>query len=236
MLQIVSAVAGFGPAIFLLYFTLRKYTFPQVEKPYFDDRRIFMLFGLGIVLGMVIFAFERWGATIGAAETVLALILGFAAMEELLKLVILNYPKFQRKVDTAFYGVALGMGIASTFTFATVYVFLLELSDPTAADAIAVMLLGVLFVLLHGSTTAIIGTGVTRGNLKGFFPEALLIHIVFSMLYESFFVVELFEPPANLLGLVGATALVVYAYQKVHRQLLPGVIRDAKRLAQKKKA
>lgn len=233
-LQIVGAVAGFGPAMFLLYFTLSRYTFPKAEKPFFDDRRVFMFFALGVVLGMIIFAFESWGMTIGSSETVLVLILGFAAMEELLKLVILNYPKFQRKVDTAFYGLSLGLGIASTFTFATVYVFLLELSDPTAVDAIAVMLLGVLFVLLHGSTTAIVGIGVTRGDVKGYFPEALLIHIGFSLLYESFFVVELFAPPLNLIGLVGATALVVYAYQKVHRQLLPAIIRDAKRLAQKK--
>jgi hypothetical protein len=234
-LQIVGAVAGFGPAMFLLYYTLRRYTYPKAEKPFFDDRRVFMFFALGVVLGMIIFAFESWGMTIGSAETVLVLIIGFAAMEELLKLVILNYPKFQRKVDTAFYGVSLGLGIASTFTFAAVYVFLLELSDPTATDAVAVMLLGVLFVLLHGSTTAIIGIGVARGDVKGYFPEALLIHVVFSLLYESFFVVELFTPPANLIGLVGSTALVVYAYQKVHRQSLPAIIRDAKRLAQKKK-
>jgi putative flippase GtrA len=236
VLQLVSAAAGFGPAMFLMYYTLRKYTFPKVEKPYFDDRRLFMLFALGVVLGMVLFAFERWGTSIGAAETVLLLILGFAVMESLLKLIILNYPKFQRKVDTAFYGLALGLGISSTFTFANVYVFLLELEDPTLAEGAAVVLVGFLFVLLHGSTTAIIGVGVARGDVKGYFPEALLIHAVFALLYESFFFVDLLVPPLNLLGLMGATAVVVYGYQKVHRQLLPAIVKDAKRLAQKKKA
>lgn len=234
-LQIVSAAAGFGPAMFLLYYTLRSYTFPKVERPYFDDRRLFMLFALGVVLGMVLFVFERWGTTMGAAETVLLLILGFAFMESLLKLIILNYPKFQRKVDTAFYGLALGLGISSTFTFANVYVFLLDLENPTLAEGAAVVLVGMLFVLLHGSTTAIIGVGVARGDVKGYFPEALLIHAVFALLYESFFFTDLLVPPLNLLGLMGATAVVVYGYQKVHRQLLPDIVRDAKRLAQKKK-
>lgn len=236
VLQLVSAAVGFGPAMFFLYYTLRKYTFPRVEKPFFDDRRIFMMFALGVVLGMVIFVFERWGGSTGAAETVLLLILGFALMEELLKLVILNYPKFQRRIDTAFYGLALGLGISSTFAFASVYVFLLGLSEPTAAEVVAMVMFGLLFVLLHGSTTAIIGVGVARGDVKGYFPEALLIHVVFGLLYESFYFVDVLVPPLNLIGLVGATAVVVYGYKKVHRQLLPDIVRDAKRLAQKKKA
>ena len=236
VLQLVSAAVGFGPAMFFLYYTLRKYTFPSVEKPFFDDRRIFMMFALGVVLGMVIFVFERWGGSTGAAETVLLLILGFALMEELLKLVILNYPKFQRRIDTAFYGLALGLGISSTFAFASVYVFLLGLSEPTAVEVGAMVVFGLLFVLLHGSTTAIIGVGVARGEVKGYFPEALLIHVIFGLLYESFYFVEVLVPPLNLIGLVGATAVVVYGYKKVHRQLLPDIVRDAKRLAQKKKA
>ncbi len=236
VLQLVSAAAGFGPAMFLMYLTLRSFTYPRVEKPFFDDRRLFMLFALGVVLGMLLFVFERWGTSAGFAETLLLLVLGFALMEELLKLVILNYPKFQRKIDTAFYGLALGLGISSTFTFANVYVFLLEISEPTAVDAIAAALIGSLFVLLHGSTTAIIGVGVARGDVKGYFPEALLIHVVFGLLYESTFFFADAPASLNLLGLVGATAIAVYAYQKVHRQLLPDLVKDAKRLAQQKKA
>lgn len=220
--------------MFLMYLTLRRYTYPRVEKPFFDDRRVFMLFALGVVLGMVLFVFERWGGSVGAAETLMLLILGFALMEELLKLIVLNYPKFQRKADTAFYGLALGLGISSTFTFATVYVFLLDLEEPTLAEGTAVALMGMLFVLLHGSTTTIIGIGVARGDVKGYFPEALLIHVVFGLLYESFFFVDIFTPPLNLIGLIGATAVVVYGYQKVHRRLLPDLVKDAKRLSQKK--
>ena len=212
--------------MFLMYFTLKHYTFPRVEKPFFDDRKLFAFFALGVVLGMVLFAFESWGETIAGVETVLLLVVGFALMEELMKLVILNFPRFQKKIDTAFYALALGLGIGSTVTFANVYIFLLDTESVGVAEASIVAFLGVLFVLLHGSTTTIIGVGVARGDVKGYFPEALLIHVMFGLLYESFFAIDIIPPPVNLLGLGGATAVVVYAYAKIHRTSLPALVKD----------
>jgi hypothetical protein len=62
--------------------------------------------------------------------------------------------------------------------------------------------------------------------------EALVIHILFALLYESFFI-ELIPEPLNMFGLIGAAAIVVWGYQKVHRLSLPALIRDAKRLKQR---
>lgn len=233
-LQLASAAAGFAPAMLLMYYTLRSYTFPRVEKPFFDDRKLFAFFALGVVLGMVLFAFESWGETIAGVETVLALVIGFALMEELMKLVILNFPRFQKKIDTAFYALALGLGIGSTVTFANVYIFLLDVESVGPAEVGIVAFLGVLFVLMHGSTTTIIGIGVARGDVKGYFPEALLIHVLFGLLYESFFAIDIIPPPANVLGLGGATAVVVYAYAKIHRTSIPALVKDANRLAARK--
>src|SRR4030067_2657045 len=112
-LQVASAAAGFAPPMLLMYYTIRSYPFPRVEKPFFDDRKLFAFFALGVVLGMVLFSFESWGETIAGVETVLALVIGFALMEELMKLVILNFPRFQKKIDTPFYALALGSGIGS---------------------------------------------------------------------------------------------------------------------------
>jgi hypothetical protein len=233
-IQLASGLAGFGPAMTLLYYTLRDYTFPKVEKPFFDDKKLFAFFALGVVLGMIIFAFENWGRPYSSPETILVLIMGFAVMEELLKLIILNFPRFQRKIDTAFYGLSMGLGISATLTFATVYVFILNVGDVHVLEVVAVFFLGFLFVLLHGSTTALIGIGVARGDVKGYFMEALVIHILFALLYESFFLVEVFQEPLNMFGLMGAAAIVVWSYQKVHRLSLPVLIQDAKRLMQKK--
>jgi len=229
LLQITSAIAGFGPSIALLYYTMSNYTFPKVKEPFFDDSKIFKFFALGIALGMVMFAFESWGRPTG--ETLVALVVMYAVMEELMKLVILNFPRFQRKVDTAFYGLALGLGIATTYTFASVYVSLLDLEDPGLFEMVAYSLLGLQFVLLHGSTTTMIGVGVVRRDLKGYFSEALLVHLGYNLLMIPFFTeVE----PWNLMGLGAASALVAYAYYRIHTQSLPALIRDAKRLSLKK--
>ncbi|MDQ1371669.1 MAG: hypothetical protein QG582_583 [Candidatus Thermoplasmatota archaeon] len=227
LLMIVSAIAGFAPALALMFYTLNDYTYPKVEKPFFDDRKLFAFFALGIVLGMVLFAFESWGQTISRNETIVLLIVGFAAMECLMKLVILNFPRFQRKVDTAFYGLSMGLGISSTFTFASIYASAVSLETVTAVDMLAFSLLGVQLILLHGSTTAFIGVGVARGSVKPYLAEAMLIHIGYNMLMVPFFMFEVFEPPINYIGLVVATVVVVYAYVKVHRLSLPALVQDA---------
>ena len=228
-LQITSAIAGFGPSIALLYYTLRDYTFPKVEKPFFNDTKIFKFFALGIALGMVIFAFESWGRP--TDEILVVMVVLFAIMEESMKLVILNFPRFQRKIDTAFYGLALGLGIATTYTFASVYVSLLDIADPGLFEMVAFSLIGLQFVLLHGSTTTMIGVGVVRVDIKGYFSEALLVHLGYNLLMIPFFT-EL--EPWNYLGLIGSSAVVVYAYIRIQAQSLPALIRDAERISTKK--
>jgi hypothetical protein len=235
IVMIVSAIAGFAPAMGLMFYTLRNYTFPAVEKPFFDDRKVFAFFALGIVLGMLLFAFEEWGGTASSEETLLVLIIGFALMEESMKLVVLNFPRFQRKIDTAFYGLSFGLGIAATFTFATIYASALSIEDPGAIDMLAYALLGFQFVLLHGATTAFIGIGVARGEVKPYFSEALLIHIGYNVLMVPFFMYDIFEPPLNFIGLGAAYVIVIYGYVKVHRLSLPVLIQDAKRLVGPKK-
>ena len=230
-LQITSAIAGFGTSIVLLYYTLSPYTFPKVKQPFFDDSKIFKFFALGIVLGMVIFGFEEWSSATG--ETLVVFVVMYAVMEELMKLIILNFPRFQRKIDTAFYGLALGLGIATTYTFASVYISLLDQESPGAFEMVAFSLLGVQFVLLHGSTTTMIGVGVVRRDLKGYFSEALLVHLGYNLLMIPFFTEA---EPWNWIGLVAASALVVYAYYRIHTQSLPALIRDAKRLSLVKQA
>jgi hypothetical protein len=227
LLTIVSAIGGFAPALALMFLTLRDYTYPRVEKPFFDDRKLFAFFALGVVLGMVLFAFESWGQVVSADETIILLIVGFAAMECLMKLVILNFPRFQRKTDTAFYGLSMGLGISSTFTFASIYVSAASLDAVTVVDMTAFSLLGIQLVLLHGSTTAFIGVGVARGEVKPYLAEAMLVHIAYNLFMIPFFMFEVFKEPLNLLGLVAATAIVVYAYHKVWSLSLPVLVQDS---------
>ncbi len=227
ILQITAAIAGFGPAMALLYFTAKDYTFPKVEKPFFDDRRLFMFFAVGIVLGMVFFLVEEYGAGASSSETVVAVVLVYGVLESLLKLIILNFPRFQRKVDTAFYGLSMGLGISSTYAFASVYVSLLGLESPTVVDGIVFSLIGVQLVLLHGATTAMIGVGVARGETRGYFTQALLLQISYSLLMIPYFTST--SDALRIAGVVAASVAVIYGYYRVHTLSLPVLVRDAKR-------
>lgn len=234
MISIAAGIAGFGPSMALLFYTLKDYTYPAVQQPFFDDRKIFAFFAFGIVIGMVLFAFESWGQTVSSVETLLVLIVGFAVMECLLKLAVLNLRRFQRKVDTGFYGLSFGLGIAATYTFATVYASAISVEDVSVVEMLAFGLLGVQLVLLHGSTTALIGIGVARGQVKPYTSEALLIHMGYNLFMVPFFMYEVIEPPLNYLGLAAASAVVIYGYYKVHTLSYPVLVQDAKKLQKKK--
>ena len=138
-------------------------------------------------------------------------------------------------MDTAFYGLSFGLGISATFTFATVYASALGLEAPSAVDMTAFALLGVQFVLLHGATTAFIGIGVARGEVKPYFSEAVLIHIAYNIFMVPFFMYDIFEPPLNYLGLGAAYIVVIYGYYKVHTLSIPVLLQDAKKLRGSKK-
>ncbi|HJX04249.1 MAG TPA: hypothetical protein VJ489_00355 [Thermoplasmata archaeon] len=231
ILSIVAGVAGFGPSMGLLYYTLRNYTYPKVEKPFFDDRKLFSFFALGIVLGMLIFAFESWGSSVSSDQTLVLLIVLYALMECLMKFVILNFPRFQRKVDTAFYGLSLGLGIASTYTFSTIF-FSLASPDVSVGvfEYVAFSLLGLPIVLVHGSTTTFIAIGVVRGDRIPYLSQAILVQLGYNLLMIPFFWGE----PYIYFSLVGATAVALYSYHKIYTLSLPVLIKDAKRIMKNK--
>ena len=110
--MLIAGAIGFAPAMILMFWTLRDYTYPKVEKPFFEDKKAFGLFAVGMVLGVAIYAAQSWFPL-----QVVYVALAFALVEELVKLMILNFPKFQRKLDTSFYGLAIGLGIGSTMGF-----------------------------------------------------------------------------------------------------------------------
>ena len=95
----IAAAIGFAPAIALMLWTLQDYTYPRIERPYFSDPTLFGLFAAGIIIGVILhavsvfFSFEY-------------LVIGFL-LEEAVKLLILNLPRFQRRADVPFYGFGL---------------------------------------------------------------------------------------------------------------------------------
>ncbi len=224
--DILLAAVAFGPMVLLLYYTLRDYTHPKVEKPFFDDRKIFAFMTFGIVLGTVFFFID---AVSGSSELSMLLLMSaiIPFLQGLIRLSILDWPKFQRKVDTAFYGLALGLGISATYAFSKMFVAVTDQTTDLWSIALVVML-GVQIILLFGGTTAIIGVGCARGHPWIYFAYSMFYSLSYSYLLVGLGVAA--ENGLAVIGIVAAMwAVTIYPYWHAYRIDFPNLIDDAKR-------
>lgn len=223
--MMLAAALGVGPALGLMFWTLRDYTYPKVERPFFDDRKLFLMLAAGMVIGVVTYSVRSWFPL----EFLLYALI-FAVLEPLIKLIVLNIPRFQLKLDTSFYALSFGLGIGSTNAFGAVFQSISVLDEVQGWVLIA--FIAIQFVCLHAATATIIGTGVARGEPWGYFAHAGLVHIAFNMLMVPFFMALNWGYVTFAL----ATLLVIYYYLQVHRHLLPSVVEDALKAMKKAKA
>lgn len=231
---ILSGILGFAPAMALLFYTLRPYAYPAVPQPFFDDRKVFFLFALGIPLGMFLFAVQGLVSAGSTFEYVPIAVLLYSTTIALLFQVILNFRRFQRKIDTAFYGVSFGLGFGAAFAFGMVETFSLTVGGLERGDLVLAAVLGIQTVFLFGALGGFIGVGCARGRWVGYLAEALLYLLVANLLLIPFFDPALY--PWGLLALAAALAVPLFAYWRLHTEALPWLIRDAKRLAAEAKA
>jgi hypothetical protein len=235
----IAGIMGIAPALALMFWTLRDYTYPKVEKPFFNDVRVFLLLAIGMVIGVVMIAVQNlFDVSVIASGIVFGLL--FAIIWELVKLVFLNMPRLQKRLDTPFYGLALGLGIGAMMGFGAAALTFNAFSSgkvPVPWDTYVVLaIIAVQFVLLNGSTTATIGIGVARGLPFSYFSQAAMVHIVFNMIMVPFYAVIEVKPPINYIFLAAATVLVAWYYYHVHSRLLPDLIaRELKKFARKTK-
>jgi len=227
---LIAGAIGVGPTLFLMYLTLRSYTYPAVEKPFFDDRRIFLFLAIGLIVGVIVWFFQ-FELPLGY----LPIALGFAVVEELVRLVILNFKIFQRKLDTVFVGLVLGLGMGGAIATGWAFATLSELSGVISPSDIAiVILLAVQFVTLGGATGATIGAGVAKGLPFSYFAQAVMVHIAVNLIMIGFYLAV--APPLNYVFLAIATAIPAYYYWYVHSRLIPSMISsEMRRFAKKAK-
>lgn len=217
--SLVAAAIGFAPPIILMLWTLQKYTYPRVEKPYFSDPKLFGLFAVGIVVGVALYV----------VSLVLPLeytIVGFL-LEEAVKLMIMNMPRFQRRADTPFYAFGLSAGMASALAFGIVNRTLAGVGLDVLAILITVIYSSML-ALLHISTGTTIGMGVARGTPWPFFGQAVVVHLAVALMLLPSSDITLSE--GDLLGMALFLIALIFTaiyYYFVHERLLPQYVKEA---------
>jgi hypothetical protein len=203
---------------------LKNFTYPAVERPFFDDRKVFFLLAVGIMMGVIIAAVEYLFSSTDVGSLLLYAVL-FALVEELAKFVILNMRRFLQKLDTTFYGVTLGLGIGSTTAFGAVFFTLNAFKGQVGAlDYVFLVLLAIQLVLLHGVTATTIAIGSARGNPWPYLVQAIMAHLVVNLLMVPYY---LGESPLGYISFALSLGFLALYYWHIYTTMIPEVVSDA---------
>ncbi|WP_400208388.1 hypothetical protein [Candidatus Methanomassiliicoccus intestinalis] len=219
-ISMLAALIGFAPPVALMFISLRNYTYPKVEKPYFSDPTFFGMFAVGIFVGVALYAVSIFIP----AYFFLAFVI-----EELVKLVILNLRRFQLKADTPFYAFGLGAGMAAAIAFGTMNAAIAGMSTSNIEFAsLAIMLMiTIQTALLTISTSVTIGIGAARGRMWSYFAQAVVIHLaVFLLGYKL--TTGGFDIVGYALYALSIVFVVAYYYY-LFNKIFPAYIKEALR-------
>ena len=212
---------GIPPAIFLLWVSLRRFTYPLAPKSLFDDRKVFFAFAVGLGFGAVSSSLTY--AISSSGFGLIVPLLAVALFEESFKVVFLNRKGYRGRFDTTFYGVSLGLGSAGSLVIASAFNanpgLLQGPNVPGLILTLALFSMSLSTVL--ASTGALIGFGTSQSKVLGYFLRAFLVRFSHLAILLFFFVAG---PAEDVLALasIGASlafASVVYAF--VYREVLP---------------
>lgn len=208
---------GFVPAMGFLYILLHTY------EAFFNEKRLFLTFFVGIVFGVVITALTQ---TLGPKVVLVATaadpslfqlgeLLVFAALIAVLETAaftaVLNWRTFRGRRDTPFFGTAFGLGFGAANVIFLLGGILraLELQGATA-DLYEVLLLSIFSLYFIGSILAFaamgawVGRGTASGDLWPEFARASLLRTTFNALFYAILVSSLHAPLfSNLLPVLG---------------------------------
>ncbi len=222
-----AGAVGIGPALLLIYYSLRRYEYPYVAEALFRNDRLFLSFAVGMIFGVasaVLFNAFR----IELYTTALIVLLGIAAFDESFKLVYLNLKFFQRKFDTAFYGSSLGAGMGATFIMAFAFQTFSQPRDVQPTDPfhpINILVLLTLSVALNSLqffTGSIIGVGSAEGRPWRSYIQALGSRAVFALLFAPFLApFQLANPYIIVAFLLVATGFAIFLFWEGYSNIIP---------------
>lgn len=220
----VAGFVGFGPAVAVLYHAFRTYDYPYTDEAYFDTSRVFLAFGIGMVVGTVSGAFTVALGALSLLSLVVALLL-LALFEEGLKLVYLNRKGYRGRFDSTFVGASMGIGLAALVSAGNAYVNREALLTP--GNIILLSALSTSLTLIHVSTGAIIGWGCSKGEVTKPFAQAYVARVLHAAMLVPFIVWSALARTDVLVPLLSLSAAVAFSalvYNHVYRTVLPDTL------------
>jgi len=223
-IMLIASIIGFAPAIFLIWFSLRKYSFPYVEGSLFEDRRVFFMLAIGMVAGSLVFVLELtlypiflFDGGIDFVMFMLIYVLAFPLVEDLAKFIILNFKGYRGRFDSTFYGVSLGAGYSAT---AIIGYIVIDLGQANGAIQpitwLGLMFFSICVCLIQVSVGATIGSATGQNlGMRGI-PFAVIPHIIFNLLMFPWFLYD-----QIWYSLIIAIPVAAYIYWGVYTHTIP---------------
>lgn len=220
-IMLIGSFIGFTPALFLIWHSLRKYSYPYVEGSLFEDRRVFFMLAIGMVVGSLIFVLEFSLYPMFITDTefyfvmfILIFVLAFPLLEDMAKFIILNFKGYRGRFDSTFYGISLGAGYSATSMLGMIVGA--NQTDITMINWIGLFFLSAATCLIHVSVGATIGSATGQNlGLRGI-PLAVIPHIIFNLLMFPWFATD-----QIWYSLVVALPLAAYIYWGVYSKTIP---------------
>jgi hypothetical protein len=236
LLFLASLAIGIGPALFLMWFGLRKFTYPRVEKTLFDDRRVFFSLAVGLVVGTMSSLFSLYLPRVDLPSVLIA-IAGAALFEETFKLVYLNRKGYRQNFSSTFYGFTLGLGVAATVVLSFGLGNPSLTVDPLTFTLLVVFSVG--FSAMGATTGALIGYGCSKGRPWSYLLKALFARLIYTVSAIPFL---LYTGPEWLVYLSITASLGVgmflyyFAYSITFQETLPPELRRRARKERRARA
>ena len=140
----------------------------------------------------------------------------FPILEQILKLIILNFSRLQKQKSTVIYGLSLGLGFGSVFTPISIILANFETDSIIIIASVIIGSFGI--ILLQAGTGIILGYGVFTGKILKYFLLTIIIHIPFT---AWFFLTGIYQIEQTQILLI-FYGLVVYWYSsnKIMKNIL----------------
>lgn len=221
----LASAIGFGFSMTGLYLLLKR---PHSESEYFNFQKMFLLYIVGMLLGVFGSVFNSWYASAMPPHPnyflsdLVYIVLGFAVFEGMLKFIVLNLKRYRGKQDTTFYGCSLGFGYGALIAVSTA--FLSFSVSPIAYTVYGVALIiatSFCLIFMHGTIGCLIGYGCATSNGMKYVFIAILAQAVLNFLTLIVGYASLLDIPEVAAIFISAALLYVIAiYQYVRNNVI----------------
>jgi hypothetical protein len=157
----VAMMLGTIPALLLRFYML------QAFEGMFEDQPVLFAFVIGMVAGVVVGVFHSLADRSlfsSVASALLFFVVGFAFLDQFLKVIIFNSPRFSGQPETTFYSTAFGLGYGAMLTGFWFYrSFVLLDAGSNGWVLLSYVGAAFAFAVVHGTTGMLVGFGATEG-------------------------------------------------------------------------